>query len=194
MTKKYAEKIVLLQIEKGIIEKDKEITYIFGYQLFIGKILSTMLMILIAGMTGTIAEIFLLMAALIPLRQYAGGAHFAKGEMCIFFSALLSFIIVIGWKTYFGIIPLYIWLGIEIISAIIIWIAAPVGTKNKRLDEEEKRVFAVRTKVVLLIEFFIIVICSWLQIPVLSITIILTHAIVMGGVVLAYVIELFEKK
>ncbi|MGC4019660.1 MAG: accessory gene regulator B family protein [Muricomes sp.] len=183
MIRKCAEKIVFRQITRGILEENEKATYVFGYQLLMGKILSVILMLFIAGVTGTFWEMTLFMSAFIILRQYAGGFHFEKAEVCIMFSALLSVAIGIGFKHWFYSMPLHVWLGIEIISAIFIWLLAPMDTKNKRFDEIERRVYARRTKILLLMEFSIFVITIFFGIQMGSVIIAIAHLVIMVGLI-----------
>lgn len=71
MIRKYAEIIVSLQICKGILEEDEKMTYMFGYQLLLEKILSGTLMILTASLAGTLGEMILFMAAFLLLLIHA---------------------------------------------------------------------------------------------------------------------------
>ncbi len=192
MIRKWAERIVFIQVYRGILEEDKKVTYVFGYQLLIGKIISGILMILIAGIMGTYWEMLLFMAAFIPLRQYAGGFHFEKAEVCITFSALVSVIIAIGFKELFYTIPLYVWIGVVIVSGIFIWKLGPVDTKNKRLDDIEKKVYACRTKIVLAVELLIFVISVCLQIQMVNIVISIAQFVILGGII-TVVIQKFLK-
>lgn len=183
MIRKWAEQIVFIQVYRGILEEDKKVTYVFGYQLLIGKIISGILMILIAGIMGTFWEMLLFVAAFIPLRQYAGGFHFAKAEVCIAFSALVSVIIAIGFKEVFYTIPLYVWIGVVIVSGIFIWKFGPVDTKNKRLDDIEKKVYAYRTKIVLVVELLIFVISVCFQIQMVSMVIPIAQFVILVGII-----------
>lgn len=45
------------------------------------------------------------------------------------------------------------------ISSIVIWITAPVETENNPLDEVEQLVYQKRTRIILVIEIVIILLC-----------------------------------
>lgn len=164
MINKLAERIVDLQVKNELLQYKDKSTYVLGYQLLIGKIMSIMLMLVVAAVTGTIIEILIFMLMFIPLRQYAGGFHFHHAEICILFSAMLCAVMTIGFNNQFYGIPIWISGGIEIIVSLVIWKMAPIDSRNKQLEDLEKRIYGGRSKIILCIEcilYLVAMIGNW---------------------------------
>lgn len=191
MIKKLAVSIVDYQIKRGVLQKEQKQTYIFGYQLLIGKILSVILMLIIAVMTGTLVEMLLFMFAFIILRQYAGGFHFKNAEICIFFSAIVCMIVTLALKSNIGWVPVFVTVIIEFITFIIIWKLAPIDSENKRLDDLEKRIYKNRSRVVLIIECLILVLSIKECWSILWTSVLMAHIVVAASLVIAYILNIF---
>lgn len=179
------------QIKRGVLQKEQKQTYIFGYQLLIGKILSVILMLIIAVMTGTLVEMLLFMFAFIILRQYAGGFHFKNAEICIFFSAIVCMIVTLALKSNIGWVPVFVTVIIEFITFIIIWKLAPIDSENKRLDDLEKRIYKNRSRVVLIIECLILVLSIKECWSILWTSVLMAHIVVAASLVIAYILNIF---
>lgn len=70
----------------------------------------------------------------------------------IMIAVLLS---VIKW------VPLHpaVSIALLVISSVVIWIFAPVETENNPLDEVEQHIYRKRTRIILIIEIVIILLC-----------------------------------
>lgn len=90
------------------------------------------------------------------LRSYAGGYHAQTRIRCFVQSMLLivSAIIIINitQKSTCIIVPLSV---VALAASIIIWRIAPVDSKNKRLDFDEKAVMRRKTRITLMVEIII---------------------------------------
>ena len=110
---------------------------------------------------------------LFPLRQNAGGFHASGRLICSLLSATIFMISLLIFK----------YLNVSVITNIIIYIVgsamlvpfAPVGNKNKPLDEIERKVYGKRTMIIWITESLLFVILesqgisSWATIVTLSI-------------------------
>lgn len=187
MIHKFAEKIVDLQVKNELLQYKDKSTYVLGYQLLIGKILSIMLMLIVAAVTGTIVEMLIFMLMFIPLRQYAGGFHFQCAEICILFSTALYTVMTIGFKNQFYGISIWISEVIEIIVSVVIWKIAPIDSRNKRLDDLEKQIYRGRSRIILCIDCILYIVAMigrwniiWISVQTAHIVIAISLAIACG--------------
>ena len=105
--------------------------------------------IIIAGLLlGCFFESILFTIAFTSLRQYSGGYHADSQKKCFVLSTLMlviSLSIIKSIKIFPQLIlPLSI---ITFISIIYVFTAAPIDTPNKRLDNDEIRVYGKRARI-----------------------------------------------
>lgn len=90
------------------------------------------------------------------LRSYAGGYHAKTRIRCFIQSMLLIIVAVviinITQKITYIIVPLSV---IALAAGAAIWLLAPVDTKNKRLDFDEKVPLRKKTRITLIVEIII---------------------------------------
>ena len=136
-----------------IKEEEKEL-YTYGLRQGIIMLTQTVSLLLIGILLGMWWQSILFMLAFAPLRLSAGGVHANKQWICfictfLHFALAMVLISFIQWSSMSLIIT-------SVISGAAIWLIAPVEDKNKPFDEVEKKVFAKRTRITLLIELTII--------------------------------------
>lgn len=108
------------------------------------------------------------------IRSLAGGYH-ASTRMQCFVQSMLIFVTVLGIlklvKIYSVVlVPLAV---LALISAAIIFIFAPVDTENKRLDEDEIRIFKRKSRIAMLIEIAAAVIACFIGFQTISCSVML---------------------
>lgn len=141
------DKIIDAMKKSDSLTDDEEIVRrgleIIGIKIFFAVI------IIIAGLLlGCFFESILFTIAFTSLRQYSGGYHADSQRKCFVLSTLMLIISlsVIKVIKIFPqlILPLSI---ITFISIIYIFAAAPIDTPNKRLDNDEIRVYGKRARI-----------------------------------------------
>lgn len=125
----------------------------YGLEILILKIIFFSAMLIVGLLLRSFWECLFFMALFIPLRTNAGGYHAKTRMQCFVQSILMTSVIIIMVKisnlyTY-AVISL---LAFAVIAIPFIWILAPIDTKNKRLDEDERRIFKKRTRIILIAE------------------------------------------
>lgn len=147
--------------EKIIPEEEKEIVC-YGLENLTSNLLGVMLILAVGILLGHTAEGLILAVTVLPLRKNAGGYHAKTRTRCFLVSAALLVIstgifFVFRWSKK-------VYLTVALLSTIIVFLLAPVGNENKRLDEEEHRVYRRRTRIILFVEmaiFLIAYIAGW---------------------------------
>ena len=143
-----------LEKEETISDEEKEIVQ-FGLESLGGNLLGIILTLVVGVCFQQVREALLLWFLLFPLRKNAGGFH-AKTKVRCFLSSTVTIIVSmvciqqIRWTETENIL-------ITVISAVVIWIMAPVENGNKRLDSVEYRVYRQRTRKILLLEVLLFV-------------------------------------
>lgn len=166
------------------MQESEQQTYLYAYRLLVGKGISVVFMIILGCMTNTVLVMGLFALAFIPLRQNAGGFHFESPELCIGFSALLAGAIAAGVKYMSYLVTPNVWMGMELVSVILIWKYSPVESVHKKLDQAEKHTYARRCRRILVIESIVFLVAVVLQLEMVSIMIPVVHFVVAWGLVM----------
>ncbi len=132
------------------IEADEKEVLAFGYDMLKTIIIGIVVALIISVKMGMVAESIVLLLLTLPLRQNAGGYHAPNRWLC----ALISLGIYVGalfMIQYVPPIPLGVLL-LYIGGFLIIASLSPMGSRNKKLDEEELAVYSGRTNCILFAE------------------------------------------
>ena len=152
-------------------EMDEEKSEIVRYGLEI--VLLKVIFLIATLIVGIIMKSFIpclaFMILFMPLRTNAGGYHAQTRMQCFIQSMLTVAIVIIGIK-YINIYIAIMLLVLTVISLPFIWILSPVDTKNKRLDDEEKVIFKKKTRIILIIEIAVAVICWFAKFELITYT------------------------
>lgn len=164
-------------VEKYFPNEDTEIME-YGLYVLIGKIIFTVVIVLIGMFLGELVSILLFTLFYTPLRSFAGGIHAKTQFRCFIFSLIMLFLIALVNKYIF--IPNYISYIALIFSFITVMLLSPVETPNKPLDKMEKKVYGRKVKTIALIETFIGVVCE-----------VLSYDVVLNNVLFAFFVMSF---
>ena len=174
---KIIDRIILIMKKNGSLETDEEIVR-YGLEIVIMKLIFVIIILVTGLMMNCFIESIFFTAAYSVLRMYAGGCHADSRIKCFINSILTLAAALIGIKASeaFGMANTI--LGIlTVISAVYIFIAAPIDTENKRLDREEICHYGRRARVLTVIFVLLAVILLIVKINNVS------CAIMMGIVV-----------
>ena len=140
------------------MEEDRAI-YQFGLEMLFLNLVNLLSAAFIGLFMGQLLECFMFLALFIPLRCHAGGYH-AENPLCCYF---LSNAVIVFALLLLRTPPVMMERGEGVVflllSAGMAAILAPVENLNKPLDEAEKRVYGFRTRVVLIIQVLIGLVC-----------------------------------
>jgi len=132
---------------------------------------------------GNLKEIIVFLLSFISLRQYAGGIHLEKTEQCMIASGFL--VCIAGEYLSKFSMPTVVIFWLWIVAVGCIWILAPVGCNNKKLDEIEQRVYRKCSRILLVNECFLIFIMFvakhlWISKGIMLAQIILSINLILG--------------
>lgn len=149
-------KIMGFLIQHESMDVDEEEIVRYGLEICILKVLFTMCTIVIGILMHSFYECVIFLVFFSFLRTSAGGYH-ADTRLQCFFESMLSYAVVIALlnivhSNFYSMLAIFL---ITLASSVLIWIYAPVDTHNKNLDENDRKYFAVKTKIILCVEIAI---------------------------------------
>ena len=137
MIEKLAENVALLFLKKNIIEKEDLEIYIYGSELLISEIVSTMIVIVIGIVAGRMFNTLLYLLVFTVIRVYAGGYHASTHRNCIALFTLLFVGVLLMTEWIFDQnIDMLLVIG-TIVSVGVIFLLAPVEDHHKPLERIE---------------------------------------------------------
>lgn len=127
--------IRLIEDEKHYSKEDIEIIS-YGLENLKMKLYFLLGALVIGACLGKMVDVILFLAFFIPMRTVAGGYHCKTRLRCAVWSVALLLLAVAGMSMMeeYVIVNNYL-MGMFVLSIYMIWFIAPVGTRNKPLDE-----------------------------------------------------------
>ena len=137
-----------------ITESDMEL-YAYGFFVLLSRILFFIVSVIFGIIFNIIIESILFYILFCFIRSYAGGIHAPTELLCTIFTTISLFLSVLGIKLMLNYGDQKIAYAVYFVSFIIIIILSPLDTKEKPLNNNEKKQFKVKTCCIL---FFILLI------------------------------------
>lgn len=140
---------------KKIDDEEAEIVR-YGLEVAVLKITFFAAALVVSLLMNSFWQFIIFISLFSLLRSYAGGYH-AKTRIRCFVQSMLLIIVAImiiniSQKNTYIIVPLSV---VALAASIIIWRIAPVDSKNKRLDFDEKAIMRRKTRITLMVEIII---------------------------------------
>lgn len=150
MLEHLSKKFVKNLITNGIIYESESDVYEYGFFQTVMMILNILTTLFLGIIFELLIPCILLNLSYIPIRINAGGHHAETPKRCYISSTIMITVLlsVIKWVQ---ISPIVCFFSV-VLSLIIILILAPEETENNPYDEQEKRVYRKRIKLILVIE------------------------------------------
>lgn len=157
MLERLSEKFAGKLVSAGIISEADTDVYVYGFFQAVMLLLNVVTTLLLGMIFQLLIPCILLNLAYIPIRINAGGHHADSPFKCYIHSTIMIAVLlsVIKW------VPIHpaVSIALLVISSVVIWIFAPVETENNPLDEVEQHIYRKRTRIILIIEIVIILLC-----------------------------------
>ncbi len=166
MFRKLSESIANLLITNNIVADENREAYIYGLELLFPQILFYFGILVIAIFTKTILLSLLFVISYKVLRQYTGGFHCKRAEVCLVVSILMYLPLLWLFNLNLAIIDMVLIITSIIASIVIFWYS-PIEDRNKPLDSTEKRVYRKLSIILTIIAIFAVLICFSLNIRVI---------------------------
>lgn len=134
---------------------EDETNQIVEYGIKRGKVifLTTFIALLLGGLMGVFYQGMIFWFCLSILRRYAGGYHADTQNRCYVISLIVVIISLLSIKqtNYIGTLSILL----QFIGLLTILFLAPVENRNRILDKNEKKKYAIRTKTIAVLLCFI---------------------------------------
>lgn len=146
--------------DESMSEEERSILR-YGLERIIENLTGCLILIFLGVCFGNAVQGFLLWIFLYPLRSYAGGYHAATraGCLCISVCAVsAAFLFLYKLQNQ----PL-VHGSVCVVSVILLWMLAPVGSRNKPLDQQEILFYQKRVRCTLIAEIIIAGAAVWIQ-------------------------------
>lgn len=147
--------------ENGNIEKKYTALYAKAMEILLAVGINLVTALLIGYFCGMWWHCIVFLAGFVPLRSYAGGYH-AGGYISCYFESCAVLTAAMLFVKYFVLErgrDAEIWQAF-LISAVVIFLLAPLADKNKPISEKEAVVFKRRTRIILTAEIILVVILT----------------------------------
>jgi len=137
-------------------DKKRENRITFALEGVLSTGYSFLVILLVSLLLGTVKETIAVVLFAGSVRVFAGGVHAATPTRCALFGGIIGGLLGLGAKYlprptgYFAPIIIFLFL------AAVILVFAPRETANKKIPPEQKRVLKMRTALVLLVFFFVL--------------------------------------
>ena len=147
------EKIVTTLIENGKCKEEEKELVVYGLKTGVEMFFNIITTIIIALLFGMVMETLVFSISFFFLRSYCGGVHARNGVECYFFSVAMLVTVLLVQK--FDLVSLNFIYTSLVLGMIIILLIAPLGNKNKPLDDLEKKVYGNKVRFILLIHILL---------------------------------------
>lgn len=172
---KWIYNVVVNNIGKGkIAESDAEI-YEYGYTLMIEKLIIFVVSVVIALILDAIWEVLALCITFIPLRIYSGGYHAKSRWWCMVLSGTFLMLGVVGVSVLPQLVNAIAYLFVEVVCIFFTIRFAPIGTKQRQITVSEKSYYKTRLIVVVCFELLIGLVCVYLGMCTMAMSIIISN-------------------
>ena len=137
-----SEKLVGYMLRNKVISEDDKEIYLFGLVLMLRVLLNTVTLILIGLWFNMLAVSAIFVCFSLFIRSYSGGFHSDNPVICYLISTSSIILLLISIKLQIW--NVYISGILVILSTVIFLIYAPVGHKNKILEDIESKIYRRR--------------------------------------------------
>lgn len=128
----------------------------YGLEMFILKAIFSAAALAVGAFMHSFWECLVFIILFSAIRSYSGGYHADTRIQCFIQSVLMFVIVFAVLKVYTYFIPQI--LITSVIFAISLWFSSPIDTENRRLSDDERRLFKNKTRIFLCIEAIIAVV------------------------------------
>ena len=150
--------------------------YTYGLQQVCMNLVNTIVLMIMGIYMQMLFETVIFVISFKAFRKYAGGYH-SKTRLGCFALTNAVVLVVLSVMKYLR-VNISIYLGLYLMSVLIIFMYAPVETENKKLDSIERVIYRKRAIIVLIVQSIIVgvlLIFKWY---------VISKCIILGGIAL----------
>ncbi|MCM1125160.1 MAG: accessory gene regulator B family protein [Lachnospiraceae bacterium] len=148
-------------------------------------LISLLIALILGSLFGIMAQSIIFLLTFCPLRRYAGGYHASTQERCyvISFVAIVVTFLIIKEAQY----NINADILLSVFNLIIILLLAPVENDNRQLDEDERKRYGNKTKLIAVFIFLLNFFFRWKGYFYFIIPILAAYSLVSISLILGYI-------
>jgi len=182
MANKIIDRIIKTQLEEEMITYEDVNVYRYGYTLIYEMLVNVFIALLIGFMSGDIAEVFTFLLLYIPLRSFCGGWHADKLWKCTIYSNIILVVLVLVDKWLVKHCDMWIMIFVILICMYVVFVLAPLDTKAKPIEENERKVYKTKINIINLFHIMLLILFVFLNIK--EVVVVLGFTYIMQAILL----------
>ena len=158
MFKNIAEDIVFYLSRKKILKQDNREVYVYALEVILLNLILLMTLLIISLIGGQPSFFACYLCFFVPLRVFTGGYHAKKSEICFVMSVapyVLAMILVNNNSSLFN---NAIMVFVTALLMLLVFLYSPIENINHPLDETRKRRNRIIARVIVLIDFTLLIV------------------------------------
>jgi len=150
-------RVIQSAVEGGLISMEATEEYVYGLELTISAIISYVTVIAIGFMMHMPLEAAMFLIIYTTLRRYVGGFHFNSQLVCYLSNYFICPAVLLAVK-YLGFNAVFYSIIISL-SSLLLWLSAPIPSANKPLDDKEKKIYRLVSRLMIAFVCVVFFIC-----------------------------------
>lgn len=146
-----AKRITEFFISYDVIKKEDREIYQYGNEIIISSLLDFFILLAFAIGFNDFVNVFLFWIVFFILRKFGGGYHAGTYLKCKIVFSVNIFIVMIIMNDFKYVYNIYLLILMTVFSCVSIFLLAPVDNENKPLSETEKRINALKCRILLVL-------------------------------------------
>lgn len=138
-------------ISYDVIKKEDREIYQYGNEIIISSLLDFFILLAFAIGFNDFVNVFLFWIVFFILRKFGGGYHAGTYLKCKIVFSVNIFIVMIIMNDFKYVYNIYLLILMTVFSCVSIFLLAPVDNENKPLSETEKRINALKCRILLVL-------------------------------------------
>lgn len=159
MTREISIKLSKKLLENRLLSDETYENFVFGFEVLLISIIQTIGLIIFGILTRSFIEILSFLIFFTILRSYAGGVH-ADSCLDCFLITVISYYVSLNLSIMFTSYEIIFYI-ILFVSAVLLYLYAPIDNPNKKFNNNEKQKYRKLTFIIALI-FYIILILAFI--------------------------------
>ncbi len=146
-----AKRITEFFISYDVIKKEDREIYQYGNEIIISSLLDFFILLAFAIGFNDFVNVILFWIVFFILRKFGGGYHAGTYLKCKIVFSVNIFIVMIIMHDFKYVYNIYLLILMTVFSCVSIFLLAPVDNENKPLSETEKRINALKCRILLVL-------------------------------------------
>lgn len=137
--------------------------YVYGIELLVSSLISTILILAVGLLTGTFAESLIFLLSFSCIRVYTGGYHSMTYLRCTVIS-VLSYVLIAFSLIFFSHVfsNIFLMTGVYVLTIALALIFAPIPHENKELTQAERKKYKLLSLLMITVFYSLSSVCYYI--------------------------------